>query len=148
MGRAIVFHSPHLWDFAEEKNKFVPMAAQSARLVLTVFLISSSLLSMIELGHDVLHRFNNPFHQHRVRQFKNYQSHSLVDHHFPKMKFAYEMEESQQPTNNFIVLLFGFFHAINQQPFSRESVMHVHSTQVIEPSSSPYLCPPSPPPLG
>jgi hypothetical protein len=66
MGRAIVFHSPHLWDFAEEKNKFVPMAAQSARLVLTVFLISSSLLSMIELGHDVLHRFNNPFHQHRV----------------------------------------------------------------------------------
>jgi len=105
-----------------------------------------SLIPLIELGHGILHSFNNPFHHHQIRKSRNLESHSLADHHFPKMKFAHEMEEA--PSTNFMVLAYVFFHVQVEYKFSNNSFFLVHNTVVLEHYCSVYFCPPTPPPLS
>ncbi|MGC4021714.1 MAG: hypothetical protein QM734_07105 [Cyclobacteriaceae bacterium] len=123
------------------------MRVSSARIVLTLFILSASIVQLVELGHSALHSFKNPFHYHKASSVKDFKDHSLADHNFPKMQFAYEMDEAPSP-NNFVVIAFGFFQSFLEYKCSYSFNDQTHFTMVIEPSYSFSMCPPTPPPLG
>lgn len=122
------------------------MKLASARILLGIFLLSVSLIQLIELGHEVLHTFKNPVHYHSARKYKDFKDHSLEDHHFPKMKFAHEMNEPQQP-NNFIALAYVFFQPLYLFDFSRSAHARVSGSEIINREYAVYHSPPTPPPL-
>jgi hypothetical protein len=122
------------------------MQLRSARILLGIFILSVSLIQVIELGHSILHHFENPIHYHQIRKVKDFKDHSLVDHHFPKMKFAHEMDETRSH-NNFIALAYGFFQAFADYKFSCSPFIPIHYTGVIKHYCSVHFCPPTPPPL-
>jgi hypothetical protein len=123
------------------------MKIRNAQILFGIFILSVSLLQLIELGHGILHHFENPIHYHKIRKVKDFKDHSIAEHHFPKMKFAHEMEESQSQNNNFIALLYGYFQELNEYQFSLNSSAQSHCTRAIENYSSVFICPPTPPPL-
>ncbi|MBS1487096.1 MAG: hypothetical protein JST43_05860 [Bacteroidetes bacterium] len=123
------------------------MRIRSARFVLSLFILSASLVQLVELGHHVLHQFENPFHYHKVRKTKNFQDHTLADHHFPKMKFAYEMDEPAPP-DNFIAIALGYIQPLFEYCCPLPLPTQNHFTKVIEHFSSIHTCPPTPPPLA
>jgi hypothetical protein len=123
------------------------MSSRSARIVLVLFALSASMAQLIEVGHDLLHRINNPFHHHAVRTFKNIPNHSLADHHFPKMKFAHEMDEPATPSS-FIVLAFGFVQPIKTFQFSTDLSSLSHHTPYLQRDYWFFLSPPVPPPTA
>jgi|GEM_PF-2621880 len=120
---------------------------RNANILLAVFALSVSLISIFELGHEVLHTFENPIHHHAVKVRKATVSHTLVDHHFSKMKFAHEMEEAPQPSNNFIALLYGFFSPLDEYQFNTYTVLQLHQTSVVQSCYSVHTSPLTPPPL-
>ena len=118
---------------------------KSARILLTVFLLSVSLIQLIELGHSILHQFKNPIHYHKIRKVKDFKDHSIAEHHFPKMKFAHEMDEPAYP-NNFIAVAFGFYQKFTDYQFSSILFSQRYYTGVIERNYLVYFSPPTPPP--
>jgi len=122
------------------------MQPRSARVLLVIFALSVSVTQLIELGHGVLHSIENPFHYHKASKYKDFKDHSIVDHHFPKMKFAHEMDEPQ-PSNNFIALVYGFFQTLSDYQFFNSSPTQSHCTRITEHDYVVYSTPPTPPPL-
>ena len=121
------------------------MRVVSARILLYVFIMSVSLIQVIELGHGILHTFKNPLHHHQIRKNRNSQAHTVVEHHFPKMKFAHEMDEPSAP-DNFIALAYGFCQAFTDYEFSPNSFSLKYYTTVVECCYLVHICPPTPPP--
>ncbi|HWA33479.1 MAG TPA: hypothetical protein VG737_05090 [Cyclobacteriaceae bacterium] len=114
-------------------------------IILTALIVSVVLPSALELGHDLLHSISNPFHNHRVRHNAGI-SHVLKDHHFKKMRFAYQMEEPAGPPN-LMALLFGLSPAPNSILVIRVSIS-TSTTQPFIPGCARLAAPPpTPPPL-
>ena len=123
------------------------MQVRSARILLGVFILSVSLVQVIELGHTLLHSIENPIHFHKASKYKDFKDHSLADHHFPKMKFAHEMDEPAPP-DNFIAIAFEFFQTFEYYQFSCCPFVQHHYTGVVERNYLVHFCPPTPPPLS
>ena len=122
------------------------MERRSARILLVIFTLSASLTQVVELGHQILHSFQNPIHYHKVRKYKDVTDHSLKDHHFQKMKFSHEMDEPQSPSN-FIALTFGFFQEFPEYNFYHRILSTAFRNGVIERDYRVDHSPPTPPPL-
>ncbi|MBS1508583.1 MAG: hypothetical protein JSS79_18245 [Bacteroidetes bacterium] len=118
---------------------------KSARILLGIFLLSVSFVHLITLGHSLLHRVNNPLHYHSTHDSRSFKSHSLADHHFPKMKFAYEMNEPS-PGPNFIAIAFGLCQPLAEYSFKNSFQSLTPCTEVVEHSYFVYSAPPTPPP--
>ena len=120
------------------------MKLKSAIILLVIFGLSVSLPQAIEIGHGILHSFKNPIHFHKARKHKDFKDHSLKDHHFPKMKFAHEMDEPQTPSN-FIALAYAFFQPIDQYDFSRSAFSKIRLLRPVEHDYVVYHSPTPPP---
>ena len=123
------------------------MAIRNGRILFVIFIVSVSLVPLIETGHSLLHSFNNPFHHHTVRRQGTISNHTINDHHFSKMQFAYEMDEAPSTTNNFIVLAYAFYQTCFNLSTLLRFTIQQPNTVVTESLYAVYFCPPSPPPL-
>ena len=123
------------------------MARTNSRILLVIFFISVSIIPLVELGHDLLHSFKNPFHYHEVYH-KSYSTHSVGDHHhFGKMKFAYQMEENQH-MDNLVWFAYQFSKSIDEFTSTPNVVLLIHNTRITELSYCVHSSPPTPPPLA
>lgn len=126
-------------------------AARNARILLAVFIASASLVSVLEAGHQFLHTFKNPFHNHgNVVTRKGSGSpdlqHTLEQHGFRKVKFDTRLMERDESVNNFILIAFGFFDAQENYCFSSNSSDLLHNTRLESFLNPVHSSPPTPPP--
>ncbi len=102
-----------------------------ARILLAILTLSVLVVPLLELGHGLLHSFENPFHYHQIHVAKKSENHTLKQHHFPKMKFAHEMEE-HQPCSGFVILLYCFYQPLTDFSFTIAPFTQNHSTRFTE----------------
>jgi hypothetical protein len=123
------------------------MVQAHSRILLAIFFLSVSVIPAIEVAHDVLHTFENPFHHHATGH-RSYSSHTSGDHHpFGKMKFAHEMEESQS-ADNLVWFAYAFCAAIGKLTSSRPATRFAFNTFSCESYLQVSLLPLTPPPLA
>lgn len=124
------------------------MARKNSQVLLVIFFLSVSIIPMIEMSHDILHSFKNPFHFHETRH-KSYSVHTASDHHgFKKMKFAHQMEDNQ-PIHNLAWFAYQFSNSL--EAFSTapsDAVVVNHNTTIVVSPYSVYSSPPKRPPLS
>jgi hypothetical protein len=63
----------------------------------------------------------------------------LKDHHFPKMKFAYEMDQPA-PAPNLIAIAFAFFQPLTEHSFSLQYFLATHTTPAIDHARDDQPC--------
>jgi len=121
------------------------MRRGQSTILLAIFLLSVSVIPAVELGHDLLHKFTNPFHTHAVR-LTSAGVHSMADHHhFRHMRFTHEMEEAHS-ADNLVWFAYCFFKEAEHFKITRS----VQQPEYIAPLSKldyvVTLLPPAPPP--
>ena len=122
------------------------MAQTNSRVLLVIFFISVSIIPLVEMGHDLLHSFKNPFHYHGLHH-KSYSIHTVGDHHhFGKMKFAYQMEENQH-IDNLVWFAYQFSKSVEEFSSISSVVLLEHNTRTTKSTYIIYTTPPTPPPL-
>jgi hypothetical protein len=117
-----------------------------ARILLGLILLSALLVPLIEIGHSLLHGFENPFHYHKVHALNKNENHTVKKHHFPKMKFAHEMEE-KEPCGSFLILLFCFLHPISELNVANNSTQQKFYPVAFNHYTPSNLLPPYRPPV-
>ncbi len=124
------------------------MARTHSRILLVIFFLSVSIIPMIEMGHDILHRFKNPFHYHDGGH-QLYAVHSTADHFgFQKMKFAHQMEDNQ-PMHNLVWFAYQFSKSLESFASApHEAVTLNHYTIITESPYAVHASPPTRPPLA
>jgi hypothetical protein len=122
------------------------MGQTASRILLAVFLFSVSIIPSIEAGHDLLHTFQNPFHDHVIRHSAGFR-HSSSDHGFfgRKMKFAHEMDEANTAPN-LVWFAYSFFTEIENTACRQAGNLSTGVTPSFTVNYLVTLLPPVPPP--
>ncbi len=119
---------------------------KAARILLAVLSLSVIIMPVLELGHGLLHGFENPFHYHKIHTTRQSENHTLKQHHFPKKKFAHQMDD--HPTcSGFVILLYCFFEPAIKFSCSNFGSKQLHYTRIADCFLTADFFPPFRPPM-